>query len=474
MSAIIAATTVTALGGAYAADEASDAQVTASNNANDTQWRMYEQSRADQAQSQWLGNQASNQMAALLGLPQYSQPNPSGNGQYLDVNGVPLPPEGSPTGTIGPNGQFISGPPLAYPAGIKGAMYANASAGSIPRKTQNTSAASFNNFQESAPYTAAEYTPTAAPYVQQEYQAPNAYEAPPEYQAPPDYQAPNAYQAKTGPAPYDWNQDPGYTKFNFEADPGYQFQLAEGMKGLEASQAARGGLLSGAALKAASRYNQNFAASAYASAYERDRQRQNERYGRNVYGEASQYNRYQNEEARDYSRYTTEENRAYDRQYNEEMRDYSRYTTEENQAYDRQKAEEKMAYDRYIYDDTTDYARYMAQENQDYARFTNSEINDYNRWLTADQTAYTRDYTADADYYNRLASLAGAGQVASGVNSAGALATGSAVASNQIGAGNAQAAGIVGTSNALTGALSTGLNYYQDQQYLDYLKTQKV
>lgn len=56
---------------------------------------------------------------------------------------------------------------------------------------------------------------------------------------------------------------------DFQADPGYQFRLAEGMKGLTNSAAARGGLLSGAALKAASAYNQNMGSQEFGNAYSR-------------------------------------------------------------------------------------------------------------------------------------------------------------------------------------------------------------
>lgn len=56
---------------------------------------------------------------------------------------------------------------------------------------------------------------------------------------------------------------------DFQEDPGYQFRLSEGMKGLTNSAAARGGLLSGAALKAASAYNQNMGSQEYSNAYNR-------------------------------------------------------------------------------------------------------------------------------------------------------------------------------------------------------------
>lgn len=63
-----------------------------------------------------------------------------------------------------------------------------------------------------------------------------------------------------------------YTPFGmkqFQADPGYAFRLAEGQKALERSAAARGGLISGAALKAAERYGQNVASDEYTNAFNR-------------------------------------------------------------------------------------------------------------------------------------------------------------------------------------------------------------
>lgn len=67
---------------------------------------------------------------------------------------------------------------------------------------------------------------------------------------------------------------------DFEADPGYAFRQAEGMKGLTNSAAARGGLLSGAALKAASAYNQNLASAEYGNAYNRFETNNTNQYNR--------------------------------------------------------------------------------------------------------------------------------------------------------------------------------------------------
>lgn len=63
-----------------------------------------------------------------------------------------------------------------------------------------------------------------------------------------------------------------YQKFGmnqFTADPGYAFRLAEGQKALERSAAARGGLISGSALKAATRYGQDMGSQEYTNAFNR-------------------------------------------------------------------------------------------------------------------------------------------------------------------------------------------------------------
>jgi hypothetical protein len=55
----------------------------------------------------------------------------------------------------------------------------------------------------------------------------------------------------------------------FQADPGYAFRLSEGMKSLDRTAAARGGLLSGATLKGAQRFGQDLASQEYQNAYNR-------------------------------------------------------------------------------------------------------------------------------------------------------------------------------------------------------------
>ena len=55
----------------------------------------------------------------------------------------------------------------------------------------------------------------------------------------------------------------------FQADPGYNFRMAEGMKALERSASARGLLQSGGTLKGIEQYGQNLASSEYENAFSR-------------------------------------------------------------------------------------------------------------------------------------------------------------------------------------------------------------
>jgi len=63
-----------------------------------------------------------------------------------------------------------------------------------------------------------------------------------------------------------------YTPFGmeqFQADPGYGFRLKEGLRALESSAAARGGLLSGNALRGITRYGQGLASEEFGNAFNR-------------------------------------------------------------------------------------------------------------------------------------------------------------------------------------------------------------
>jgi hypothetical protein len=60
-----------------------------------------------------------------------------------------------------------------------------------------------------------------------------------------------------------------FSMADYQADPGYAFRLSEGLNALDRTAAARGGMLSGAALKGATRYGQDMASQEYQNAYNR-------------------------------------------------------------------------------------------------------------------------------------------------------------------------------------------------------------
>jgi hypothetical protein len=74
---------------------------------------------------------------------------------------------------------------------------------------------------------------------------------------------------------------------DYKADPGYAFRLSEGQKTLDRQAAARGGLISGGALKAATRFGQDMGSQEYQSAYNRALTG----YGTDVARENQLYNR---------------------------------------------------------------------------------------------------------------------------------------------------------------------------------------
>lgn len=156
------------------------------------------------------------------------------------------------------------------------------------------------------------------------------------------------YNALVGSKDYGKYASAEFTPAQFQVDPGYAFRMSEGMKGLERSAAARGGLLSGAALKGIQRYGQDLASQEYQNAF----------------------NRYQ---------------------------------------------------------------------------------------------------TARTNTLNPFASLAGVAQSSSNTLSNAAGQFGQQIGSNIIGAGNAAAAGQVGSANAIASGVGQGINFYQNQQFMNRL-----
>ncbi|OQW50629.1 MAG: hypothetical protein A4S09_02205 [Proteobacteria bacterium SG_bin7] len=71
-----------------------------------------------------------------------------------------------------------------------------------------------------------------------------------------------------------------FTMADFMADPGYNFRMQEGMKALERSASARGGLNSGRTMKELMRFGQENASNEYSNAYDRFNNDRTNRFNR--------------------------------------------------------------------------------------------------------------------------------------------------------------------------------------------------
>ena len=248
----------------------------------------------------------------------------------------------------------------------------------------------------------------------------------------PAYARPAAFNpndpAYARPAAFNVNDpryaQPGAFSFgvnDFQADPGYAFRLSEGQRGLERSAAARGGLISGTALKAASRFSGDLASQEYGNAFSRALTQ----YGTNV----------------------DRSNTAFSRGLTGYNADVSRADTGFNRA--------------------------LTGYNADVGRADAG----FNRALTG----YNADVARSDTGYNRLAAMAGMGGTTSQqLNTLGSnYATG---ASNTLGnygtaagnaitaAGNANAAGTMGMANTFASGINTAATAYQNQKnFNDYL-----
>jgi hypothetical protein len=94
---------------------------------------------------------------------------------------------------------------------------------------------------------------------------------------------------------------------------------------------------------------------------------------------------------------------------------------------------------------------------------------DFNQGLASQEfgNAYNRFNNNQDKQFNRLASISGIGQTASNNISNAAQNYGNQAGGNIIGAGNAQAAGRVGSANAWNNAIGQGVSMYQQNQLMN-------
>jgi len=98
-------------------------------------------------------------------------------------------------------------------------------------------------------------------------------------------------------------------------------------------------------------------------------------------------------------------------------------------------------------------------------------INQYGQDLASQeyQNAYNRFQTSRTNTLNPFASLAGVAQSSANTLGTAAGQFGQQIGNNIIGAGNAAAAGQIGSANAIASGVGQGVNFYQNQQFMNKL-----
>lgn len=225
--------------------------------------RMYNTTRSDLLPFAQSGQAATARLNALFGLGGTQQPMATAPQQVAQT----FAPSFGNTGNTG-NGGIPEGyrfvPPTRASNGESGDYPVP---GMLVDATTGQFVAEGNTAQEAmaaAGLSAPQQTQQQAPAPVQYQQPANVGAMPGAGSSVTPYAAPNGgvFAPEGGPA------FTGQTEFRMTPEqlaqtPGYQFALAEGNKGIMASSAARGGLLSGASVKAAQRFATGLADSTY-------------------------------------------------------------------------------------------------------------------------------------------------------------------------------------------------------------------
>lgn len=252
------------------------------------------------------------------------------------------------------------------------------------------------------------------------------------------------------PAQYAWQAPPALNPASFafappsgadvlRQDPGYQFRQDEARRALEASAAARGGLLSGSTLRGVTDLSQTLASQEYQNAY-------NRLLGQNQL--------------------------AYQRALQENTDVYGRRLTANQLAYGRGYQQNQDIYGRGLTENQLNYERLLAANQGQFGRAYQADQDAYQRALQQYMTNYNVQQGQRQQQYNELAGLSGTGQTsATGLAQLGGT-FGTQQANNLLSGAASQAAGGMGASNAWTGALGgvgTAANSYLQNALLQQL-----
>lgn len=252
--------------GSNSAKGAADTAAAASDRAAAVQEARYNQTRSDLMPFTQSGQSAVGRLNALFGLTPGASPAPVAAPQTAQPQA--FAPAAGNSGNSG-NGGVPEGYRFISPSMSDGGE--GGSPGRVPGMLVDATTGQFvaegNTAQEAmaaAGLSAPQQTQQQAPAPVQYQQPVNAGAMPGAGSSVTPYAAPNGgvFAPEGGPA------FTGQTEFRLTPEqlaqtPGYQFALAEGNKGIMASSAARGGLLSGASIKAAQRFATGLADNTY-------------------------------------------------------------------------------------------------------------------------------------------------------------------------------------------------------------------
>jgi hypothetical protein len=220
-----------------------------------------------------------------------------------------------------------------------------------------------------------------------------------------------------------------FTLTNFTADPGYAFRLSEGQKALERQSAARGGLMSGGALKAATRFGQEMGSQEFQNAF---------------------------------NRYYAERQAQLDPLFQL----YSGGLAASGDLASAEGTAGRVTAD-YLGAGETGAARARAQGMLSAGAARSSG---YLEELDARARAARELAAIRASAYTGPAAFTAEGiRGAGSARAEGVRGSTAATSAGLLRAGEARAAGTMGVANALSGGVNTGLNYYQNQQLLNSL-----
>lgn len=338
------------------------------------------------------------------------------------------------------------------------------------------------------------------------FRDPGTFEAGPEFSRPADFKFdaykgadPFKYESYTAPEKFSFadfvapDKFTGISEADLRADPSYQFRFDQGQGALQNTMAARGMLRSGAAAKALVDYGQNAASQEYGNVYARkaseaDRnfgqaftdyqaRRQNaaENFDRNELNRLNAYRTnydvasgtYDRNEANRLNAYRTNYDVAggvYDRNFNSAFQTHNANFGNRLNAY-RANADTALGAGRLGYEiaaGTYDRNRQNAQDRWNSAYSLESgRVGAANASANAARNAYIDQYEREQDNFfnnqdrqwSKLVTLASMGDPGGYAANMGNLVTG---------AGNARAAGTVGSANAWQGGLQNAGNAMMD------------